>query len=90
MSRFTWTRAKDIELARRYVAGEPVEQIAAEFGCSPSTIKTRCGTLGLLRRRIKANPIQHGNASFLIGQALRTALPIDTGTFSKDLLDKLD
>ncbi len=90
MNRFTWTREKDVALARHYVAGESVEQIAAEFGCSPSTIKTRCSTLGLLRRRVKANPVPHGNASFLIGQALRTALPVDTATFGEDLLDKLD
>lgn len=90
MSRFTWTREKDVELARRYVAGEPVDDIAAEFGCSPGTIKTRCGTLGLLRRKVKANPVLHGNASFLIGQALRAGLPVDTKAFGTDLLDKLE
>jgi len=90
MNRFTWTREKDAELARRYVAGEPVDKIAAQFDCSPSTIKTRCGTLGLLRRRVKTNPLLHGNASFLIGQVLRTALPVDPETFGEELLDKLD
>ena len=90
MNRIIWNREKDIELARRYVAGEPVEQIAAEFGCTPGVITTRCGTLGLLRRKTKKTPVSHGNAPFLIGQALRIALPVDTETFGEDLLDKLD
>ncbi|MBD8549051.1 hypothetical protein [Sphingomonas sp. CFBP 8760] len=90
MNRIIWNREKDVELARRYVAGEPVEQIAAEFGCTPGVITTRCGTLDLLRRKTRKTPVPHGNAPFLIGQALHAALPVDGDDFCKDLLNKLD
>jgi hypothetical protein len=84
-----WSREKDVELAARYTDGESVDQIAADFGLTPSAIVTRCSTLGLLRRRTSKSPNRYGNAHLLIGEALRQAIPVDPDEFSSDLLDSI-
>jgi len=79
-----------VELARRYVSGDSVDDIAAAFGCSPQAVKTRCNTLGIIRRKVRANRPENGNAGFLIGDALRSAIPIAPEGFADDLLARLD
>jgi hypothetical protein len=90
MTRLFWTREKDIELARRYVDGDSVDDICKAFGATHSMVKGRLNTLGV-RRRVTKNAVdQHGNAALLLGQALRTAMPTKTDTFADDLLKALD
>lgn len=90
MNRSFWNCERDVELAKRYVGGEAVEDIAAAFGCSSQSVKTRCSTLGVVRRKVRRDRPENGNAGFLIGNVRRGAIPIDPNTFSDDLLGKLD
>jgi hypothetical protein len=89
-SRFLWTREKEIELARRYVAGEAVDEIAASLGCTTSALTTRASTLGIRRRKLATNCVGNGNAIFLTGSALRSAMPLPADSFGEDLLAQLD
>jgi hypothetical protein len=86
-NRFPWSRDKEIELARRYVAGEAVDAIAASFGCTTSA---RISTLGIRRRKLATNCVGNGNAIFLTGSALRSAMPLPDDSFGEDLLAQLD
>ena len=89
-SRFVWTREKEVELARRYVAGEAVDEIAASFGCTTSALTTRVSTLGIRRRKLATNCVGNGNAVFLTGSVLRSAMPLPDDSFGEDLLAQLD
>jgi hypothetical protein len=89
-NRFPWSRDKEIELARRYVAGEAVDAIAASFGCTTSALTTRISTLGIRRRKLATNCVGNGNAIFLTGSALRSAMPLPDDSFGEDLLAQLD
>jgi hypothetical protein len=85
----SWTRERDADLARWYMAGEPVDQIAAVLGCTVSMVTTRVGTLGLRRRRLKGGEERAGNEAWVIIAALCQAVPIDPGPFAEDLLEQL-
>jgi DNA-directed RNA polymerase specialized sigma24 family protein len=61
MSRFAWDQVKDVELAGRYIMGETPEAIAARLGCTVSAVKTRCSTLGIVRRKLRSDKPVHGN-----------------------------
>lgn len=82
-----WSPDQDAELARRYMAGEPVSNIAESLDRSVSGVSTRANTLGLRRRKTKADPDNEGNAVWVIGLALRSAIPQDNDLFAQDLLD---
>jgi hypothetical protein len=69
MTRGFWTRERDQDLARRYIAGEAPEEIAAALGCTLQAFRGRCSTLGIVRRKLKSNKPVHGNANFLLGTA---------------------
>jgi hypothetical protein len=66
MSRFFWNPDRDRELARRYIIGETPEDIAATLGCTVQALRTRCSTLGIVRRKLKGDAPVHGNAHFLL------------------------
>lgn len=82
-----WSPVQDAELARRYMAGESVDSIAAFFSRSVPGVTTRANTLGLRRRKLKADPSNEGNAVWVIGTALRSAIPEVDQPFAQDLLD---
>jgi len=84
-----WSPVQDAELARRYMAGESVDSIAAFFSRSVPGVTTRANTLGLRRRKLKADPSNEGNAVWVIGAALRSAIPEVDQPFAQDLLDLL-
>ncbi|WP_146173385.1 hypothetical protein [Sphingomonas faeni] len=84
-----WSSLQDAELARRYMAGESVERLAVFFGRSVPGVTTRANTLGLRRRKLKADPANEGNAVWVIGAALRSAIPEADQPFAQDLLDQL-
>jgi hypothetical protein len=84
-----WSPLEDAELARRYMAGESVENIAVVFSRSVPGVTTRANTLGLRRRKLKADPSNEGNAVWVIGAALRSAIPETDQPFALDLLDQL-
>lgn len=86
MTRFFWTRDKDLELARRYVDGQSVEAISLALGASQSMVKSRLSTLGVRRRRTKSDVDRHGNAALILGQTLRVAIPTPTDGFAEDFL----
>lgn len=90
MTRSFWTREKDIELARRYVDGDSVDDICKAFGATHSMVKGRLNTLGIRRRVTKGAVDRHGNAALVLGQALRTAMPATTEAFAEDLLRAVD
>jgi hypothetical protein len=85
-----WNPLQDAELARRYMAGESVDSIAVFFGRSVSGVTTRANTLGLRRRKLKADPSNEGNAVWVIGAALRSAIPETDQPFAQDILDQLE
>jgi hypothetical protein len=85
----TWSPVQDAELARRYMAGESVDSIAASFSRSVPGVTTRANTLGLRRRKLKADPSNEGNAVWVIGTALRSAIPEVDHPFAQDILDQL-
>lgn len=85
-----WSALQDAELARRYMAGESVDSIAVFFGRSAPGVTTRANTLGLRRRKLKADPSNEGNAVWVIGTALRSAIPEIDQPFAQDLLDQLN
>lgn len=89
MPKNVWSPHQDAELARRYMAGETVETIAVFFGRSAPGVTTRANTLGLRRRKLKADPSNEGNAVWVIGAALRSAIPETDQPFAEDLLDQL-
>jgi hypothetical protein len=89
MPRTVWSHHEDLTLARLYMAGEPVDLIAAALNRTVPMITTRASTLGLRRRKLKDATSRHGNAAWVIGAALRSALPEDKQPFAQDLLDKL-
>lgn len=68
MTRGFWTRERDQELARRYTAGEAPEEIAASLGCTMQALRTRCSTLGIVRRKLRSDKPMHGNADFILGR----------------------
>lgn len=70
MIRGFWTHERDQELARRYIAGEPPEEIAATLGCTMQALRTRCSTLGIVRRKLRSDKPVHGNADFVLGKPL--------------------
>ncbi|WP_156348855.1 hypothetical protein [Sphingomonas sp. Leaf230] len=84
-----WSPLEDAELARRYMTGEPVDSIAVFFSRSAAGVTTRANTLGLRRRKLKADPSNEGNALWVIGAALRSAIPETDQSFAQDLLDQL-
>jgi hypothetical protein len=84
-----WSPFQDAELARRYMAGDSVESIAAFFSRSVAGVTTRANTLGLRRRKLKVDPSNEANAVWVIGAALRSAIPEDNQPFAQDLLDQL-
>lgn len=88
MGKMIWSPDQDAELARRYMAGEPVDSIAGFFGRTVPGVTTRANTLGLRRRKMKADPNNEGNAVWVIGAALRSAIPEDGQPFAQDLLDQ--
>jgi hypothetical protein len=90
VARNIWSSLQDAELARRYMAGESVDSLAVLFSRSVSGITTRANTLGLRRRKLKADPSNEGNAVWVIGAALRSALPENIQPFAQDILDKLE
>ena len=90
MTRLFWTREKEIELARRYVDGETIDDICKALGATQSMVKGRLSTLGIRRRVTKSDADRHGNAALLLGQALRTAMPTKADSFADDLLEALD
>lgn len=89
MPKNVWSPLEDAELARRYMAGESVDSIASFFSRSVAGITTRANTLGLRRRKLKADSFNHGNAVWVIGAALRSAIPETDQPFAQDLLDQL-
>lgn len=89
MPKNVWSPLEDAELARRYMAGESVDNIAAFFIRSVAGVTTRANTLGLRRRKLKADPANEGNAVWVIGAALRSAIPETDQPFAEDLLDQL-
>lgn len=89
MPKAVWTLHRDVTLARLYMAGDPVADIAAVLNRTVSMVTTRASTLGLRRRKLKADTKEHGNAAWLIGVALRSAMPEDDQPFAQDLLDQL-
>lgn len=90
MTRLFWTREKEIELARRYVEGDSIDDICEAFGATHSMVKARLNTLGVRRRATKSVADRHCNAALLLGQALRTAMPVKRDGFADDLLRVLD
>jgi hypothetical protein len=84
-----WSPLEDAELARRYMAGETVDSIAVFFSRSAAGVTTRANTLGLRRRKLKADRSNEGNAVWVIGAALRLAIPDTDQPFAQDLLDQL-
>ncbi|MEG3082267.1 hypothetical protein U1707_01305 [Sphingomonas sp. PB2P12] len=54
MPHASWTVDADRELARQYMSGRDVEDIATGFGRTVSAVRTRVGTLGLQRRKTAA------------------------------------
>ena len=89
MTKTLWSLDQDAELAQRYMAGESVDSIAKFFERTESGVTTRANTLGLRRRKLKADPDNEGNAFWVIGAALRSAIPDDGQPFAQDLLDQL-
>lgn len=89
MSKDVWTPLEDIELARRYRADESVDSISVFFSRSAADVTTRANTLGLRRRKLKADPSNEGNALWEIGAALRSAIPETDQAFEQDLLNQL-
>ncbi len=71
MNRFFWTHDKDVQLTQRYVAGEAAGQIATMLGCTTQAVRTRCNTLGIVRRSIRADRPEHGNAAFILRREQR-------------------
>ncbi|MBB4620007.1 hypothetical protein [Sphingomonas abaci] len=90
MTRLFWTRDKEIELARRYVEGDSIDDICEAFGATHGMVKARLNMLGVRRRITKSAADRNGNAALLLGQALRTAMPVKTDGFADDLLKVLD
>lgn len=90
MPRFFWTHGKDAELARRYVDGQSVEDIGLALGVTHSTVKARLSTLGVRRRVMQNDADRHGNAALVLGQALRTAIPVTAEAFAEDLVTAID
>ena len=72
------------------MAGESVDSIAVFFGRSAPGVTTRANTLGLRRRKLKADPSNEGNAVWVIGTALRSAIPEIDQPFAQNLLDQLN
>ena len=68
MTRGFWTRERDQELARRYIAGEAPEEIAATLECTMLALRTRCSTLGIVRCKLRSDKPVHGNADFILGR----------------------
>jgi hypothetical protein len=69
VTRSFWSQERDRELARRYIAGEAPEEIAATLGCTMQALRTRCSTLGIVRRKLRSDKPVHGNADFILGTA---------------------
>ena len=90
MPKNIWSPFQDAELARRYMAGESIGTLAVLFSRSVSGITTRANTLGLRRRKLKADPSNEGNAVWVIGAALRSTFPENNQPFAQDLLDRLE
>jgi len=90
MTRLFWTREKEIELARRYVDGETIDDICKAFGATHSMVKGRLSMLGIRRRGTKSAADRHGNAALVLGQALRTAIPVTAEAFAEDLVTAID
>lgn len=90
MTRFFWTHDKDAELARRYIDGQSVEDIAIALGATHGMVKSRFSTLGVRRRGTKSDADRHANAALFLGQALRTTMTATTEAFAEDLLRALD
>ena len=90
VARHIWSSLQDAELARRYMAGESVDSLAVLFSRSASGITTRANTLGLRRRKLKADPSNEGNAIWVIGAALRSVFPENIQPFAQDILDQLE
>ena len=84
-----WSPLEDAELARRYMAGEPVDSIAVFLNRSAAGITTRANTLGLRRRKLRTDSSNEGNALWVIGAALRSAIPETDQPFARELLDQL-
>lgn len=89
MNKTVWSHEQDVLLARLYMAGEPVTVIAAALNRTEAGITTRANTLGLRRRQLKADTGQRGNAAWLIGVALRSAVPENIQPFEQNLIDQL-
>lgn len=85
-----WSPEQDRRLATLYATGAPVNEIAAQLGCSASSIRTRASTLGLLRRRIRSRDETLGNAKWLVGAALADVMKVPADDFCADLLTRLD
>ena len=90
MPKRTWSHDEDVTFTRLYMAGGRIADIAAALERTEPMIKNRANMLGLRRRKLKDGSTMQGNAVWLIGESLRSAVPKINQPFAQDLLDMLE
>lgn len=85
-----WTKEKDRQLASLYSTGVDVSTLAAQLGCTEKSLRSRASTLGLLRRRTRANQDGSGNTAWVVGPALAAVMHVPADAFCEDLIARLD